>query len=76
MRCMKLTDNQIIELLGGTNKVARLCKVKPPAVTQWRSKGIPYDKLVLMGAMLEKESHGLMTRKDIDNWSMIWPELQ
>ena len=75
---MKLTDPQIIQLLGGTTKVANLCNVSAPAVAQWKSKGIPYDKLVFLGAELEKQSCGLMSRKVMfpKVYKFIWPELQ
>lgn len=75
---MKLSDYQIIELLGGTTQVAKMCKVTAPAVAQWKSKGIPYDKMVFLGAELEKQSHGLMTRKTMfpKVYKFIWPELE
>jgi DNA-binding transcriptional regulator YdaS (Cro superfamily) len=71
------SDNQIIELLGGTKRVSKLCNVAPPAVTQWRSRGIPHGQLLFLAALLEKESHGLVTRKDLfpKNWWFVWPEL-
>lgn len=31
----------IIDRLGGTTAVAKLCDVKPPSVHQWRADGIP-----------------------------------
>lgn len=34
-------DTHIIDRLGGTSAVARLCKVEPPSVSEWRRKGIP-----------------------------------
>lgn len=37
----KHPDSQIIDRLGGTGFVARLCKVKPPSVSIWRTTGIP-----------------------------------
>jgi hypothetical protein len=36
-----MDDSQIIDKLGGTSKVARLCNVKPPSVSDWRIYGIP-----------------------------------
>ena len=47
---LKLTDNAIIDLLGGTAKVARMCKVDPAAVSNWRIRGIPSDKYMFLGA--------------------------
>lgn len=34
-------DSKIIDALGGTAAVARLCKIKPPSVSEWRKNGIP-----------------------------------
>jgi hypothetical protein len=36
-----MTDSDIIDRLGGTSEVARLCQVKPPSVSEWRQNGIP-----------------------------------
>lgn len=36
-----MDDSQIIDALGGTAEVARLCKVRPPSVSEWRTRGIP-----------------------------------
>jgi len=74
---LKLTDTAIIDLLGGTAKVARMCKVDPAAVSNWRIRGIPADKYMFLGARIETESHGLVTRQDLfpKNYFLIWPEL-
>lgn len=74
---LNFTDSMLIDLLGSTNKVAKLCNVAPPAVAQWRLRGIPYGQLIFLAATLEKESHGLITRKDLfpKNYDLIWPEL-
>ena len=34
-------DSQIIDALGGTAEVARLCRIKSPSVSEWRKNGIP-----------------------------------
>ena len=34
-------DSELIDRLGGTVAVARLCEVSSQAVTQWRRSGIP-----------------------------------
>jgi hypothetical protein len=49
-----------------------------PSVTHWRTRGIPHGQLLFMAATLEKESHCLITRKDLfpDNYFLIWPELK
>jgi DNA-binding transcriptional regulator YdaS (Cro superfamily) len=74
---MNFTDDQIIQLLGGTKEVAKMCSVAPPAVTQWRTRGIPHGQLLFLAARLEQESHGLVTRKDLfpKTYSFVWPEL-
>lgn len=33
--------SKIIDLLGGTTAVAKLCQVKQPSVSEWRRNGIP-----------------------------------
>ncbi|WP_438859303.1 hypothetical protein [Achromobacter spanius] len=38
---IKHPDSDIIDALGGTAAVARLCKVKDPSVSDWRKTGIP-----------------------------------
>lgn len=75
---MKLNDDQIIALLGGVTQVAKMCEVSLPAVSQWKSGGIPKDKLMFLAAELEKRSHGLITRKGLfpKNYQLIWPELR
>jgi hypothetical protein len=43
----------------------------------WQNGVIPYDKLVILAATLEKESAGLWSRKQLFplSYKMIWPEL-
>lgn len=36
-----MTDSELIDELGGTAEVARLCEVSTAAVAQWRINGIP-----------------------------------
>ena len=74
---LKLTEHALLQLLGGTNKVAKMCNVEPAAVSQWRKNGIPREQLLFLGARIEKESHGLVTRQDLfpTNWYLVWPEL-
>jgi len=77
MENLKLSDSAIIDLLGGTNKVAKMCKVASNAVTQWRKNGIPAERFMFLAARIEQESHGLVSRKDLfpKNYFLIWPEL-
>jgi DNA-binding transcriptional regulator YdaS (Cro superfamily) len=68
----------IIKLLGGCTRVSKLVGVSVPAVSMWQNSEIPHDKLVMLAATLEKESHGLVTRKQLlpKTYHLIWPELQ
>lgn len=43
--------NEVIDALGGTTEVARLCKVAPQAVTQWRKAGIPRAREMYLRAV-------------------------
>jgi hypothetical protein len=43
--------NHLIDALGGTNEVAKLCDVRPQAVSQWRSEGIPKARLMYLRAI-------------------------
>jgi hypothetical protein len=36
-----MNANQLIDFLGGTSVVARLCDITTGAVSQWRTNGIP-----------------------------------
>jgi DNA-binding transcriptional regulator YdaS (Cro superfamily) len=73
-----MENNEIIQILGGTTKVAKLCGVTLAAVSQWRTNGIPQDKLIFLAASLEKASEGKYTRKAMfpQTWQDIWVELK
>lgn len=43
--------NKIIDDLGGTSVVAELCKVQPPSVSEWRTRGIPSARLMYLQAI-------------------------
>ena len=74
---LKITESAMIDVLGGTAKVARMCKCDNATVSTWRKRGIPHGPLLLLAARIEKESHGLVSRKDLfpNNFWLIWPEL-
>lgn len=38
---MQHDPNIVIDGLGGTTAVAKICDCKPPSVHQWRTDGIP-----------------------------------
>jgi len=74
----KISSTAMIRLLGGCTRVSKMVNVSVPAVSMWQNGDIPYDKLVILAATLEKESHGLVTRKNLfpKNYKLIWPELE
>jgi len=74
----KISSTAMIRLLGGCTRVSKMVNVSVPAVSMWQNGDIPYDKLVILAATLEKESHGLITRKNLfpKNYKLIWPELE
>jgi DNA-binding transcriptional regulator YdaS (Cro superfamily) len=72
-----MENSEIIEILGGTSKVSRLCGVSPAAVCQWRKNGIPEDRLILLATQLEMLTGGKFNRKERfpSKWQMIWGNL-
>lgn len=74
---LKLTENAMLNLLGGTAKVAKMCKCDNATISSWRKRGIPHGQLLFLAARIEKESHGLVTRQDLfpTSWHLVWPEL-
>lgn len=41
-----MTDaEKIIDALGGTSEVARICNIRAPSVSEWRRNGIPQARL-------------------------------
>jgi len=43
--------SEIIDALGGTMAVTRLCEVKSASVSNWRWKGIPRARLMFLKAV-------------------------
>jgi hypothetical protein len=68
----------IIKLLGGPTRISKLVGTSVAAVSMWQNSSIPHHKLLILAATLEKESHGLITRKSLfpHNYKIIWPELE
>lgn len=44
-------DSGLIDRMGGTVEVARLCDVTPQAVTQWRRAGIPHPRRMYLAVV-------------------------
>lgn len=45
----------LIDLLGGTSKVAYLCDVKPPSISGWKQNGIPKARRMYIRAVRPAE---------------------
>lgn len=43
-----MTPSEIIDALGGTFRVAELCEVRPPSVSDWRKHGIPRARMMFL----------------------------
>lgn len=43
-----MNANKIIDALGGTFRVAEMCEVRPPSVSDWRKNGIPRARLMFL----------------------------
>ena len=43
-----MNAEKIIDALGGSSAVARLCEVTPGAVSQWKYDGIPRARLMYL----------------------------
>lgn len=50
MRVMNthISPDKVIDALGGTAEVARLCDVESQAVSMWRHRGIPNARLMYL----------------------------
>ena len=74
---LALTDAQMIGILGGAKAVANLFKIDQAAVNQLKVNGIPLNRLVFLAAEIEKQSKGLVTRRDMfpKLALFVWPEL-
>lgn len=50
---------QIIEALGGTTQVAKLCEIRAPSVSEWKEWGIPKARMMFLKLVHEKELAGI-----------------
>ncbi|MXS81553.1 hypothetical protein ABD07_00290 [Nitrosomonas oligotropha] len=73
-----MTAEEIIESLGGTSIVAEILGIKPPSVSEWKTKNeIPDDKLIRLAVSLEIKTSSRINRRMLFpvDWREIWPEL-
>jgi len=47
-------DDALIEELGGTGAVARLCEITAGSVSEWRAKGIPTPRRFEIAVRLKR----------------------
>lgn len=48
---MDLDPNVVIDRLGGTGAVARICEINPASVSEWRREGIPKYRVQFLRAV-------------------------
>ena len=53
--------NTVIDRLGGTSAVAKICECKPPSVHGWRVNGIPKPRLQFLRLAYPQAFEGLDT---------------
>ena len=51
------SDNQLIDALGGSVAVARMCGVSSQAVSQWRKNGIPRPWKMILETKKSEQSN-------------------
>lgn len=47
-------SGQLIDALGGTNTVSRLCDISSSAVAQWRTTGVPKSRVLYLRELFKK----------------------
>lgn len=47
-RGMNVNATKVIDALGGTAEVARLCDVRMPSVSDWKRDGIPHARMMFL----------------------------
>ena len=56
---MNTEASKIIDTLGGTAEVARLCDVRMPSVSGWRTHGIPKARMLFLCAVRKRDMKGM-----------------
>lgn len=60
---MNSLANQVIDLLDGTNAVAKIFDIKPSSVSEWRVTGIPKARLQYLRLAHPEAFDGLETEQ-------------
>ncbi|HAV56919.1 MAG: hypothetical protein A2003_13285 [Acinetobacter sp. GWC1_38_13] len=69
-----MTDDQLIQKLGGCNAVASLLGIRPSSVSGWAK--IPTERKIFLAVIAE--DRGICSRKQLfpDSYGDIWIELR
>jgi hypothetical protein len=62
-------DLELIEAFGGTAATAKVCEVRPQAVSQWRVHGIPKPRRMFLRLLLRQ-------RQGVDMASQVPADVQ
>lgn len=74
-----MSPSKMIDTLGGTAAVARLCKLRMSTVSDWKHlDNVPQQSLFLIAYPLEVATNGKVSRKKLfpEFWAQVWPELK
>jgi DNA-binding transcriptional regulator YdaS (Cro superfamily) len=74
-----MSPSKMIDTLGGTAAVARLCKLRMSTVSDWKHLDyVPQQSLFLIAYPLEVATNGKVSRKKLfpEFWEQVWPELK
>ncbi|MFD3300273.1 helix-turn-helix domain-containing protein [Aquipseudomonas alcaligenes] len=61
-----MNPSEIIDALGGTFRVAELCEVQPPSVSDWRKNGIPRARMMFLRLARPEVFEGLEANQALE----------
>jgi hypothetical protein len=76
MMAMGHIHSLLIDELGGTIAVARLCRVSSPAVSKWRREGIPLARLLYLRVARPREFERWATKFNPDLIHDLAPDVE
>lgn len=62
---MEIDPNVVIDRLGGTGAVARICEINPASVSGWRENGIPKSRVQFLRAVYPEAFLPVLKHKDL-----------
>lgn len=57
-----MNPSEIIDALGGTYRVAEMCEIRPPSVSEWRKNGIPRARMMFLRLARPEVFHQLESK--------------